>query len=126
MTTHRSHIEKILEEHANVPGIRLGDFVEIENGLERVCVIHKQSKTLQTTLGTQGSWFLFSDGFLEFSGSCINFDRDRKFDKISIDDLECIGEVSGNFWTFKDGVVCPGGRVDFSGNCRLFKIVSKT
>lgn len=117
------HIKKIINERDAVPGPRLGDYVIVEGTYERICVLRDDQATVQTTHVDQGGWALLGNGICSFSGACINFGRSRQFDKIEKRALRATEETKeGRFWTFKDGEVGPGRRVDFTTSCRVFVI----
>lgn len=116
-----NHIDHIKTERNRMAGIRLGDFVLVAGALERVCVLRHDSPDLQTT--NVGSWYLGRDGYTEFSGTCINFNRPAKYDQIDKSTLHETGTAPGDFWTFKDGQVGEGRRENFATVCKIFAII---
>jgi len=106
--------ERLAQIQANrerIEGPRIGDFVLFSTGqLERFS--HAWDDGLQTS--PSGSFFLHASGSSEFSGA-LNPHTPRR-------SLELIGAIlPGTFWFFRDGRAQPGGRVDFSIPCRVFR-----
>lgn len=121
-TNFSPYITQLQEERSDLDGPNLGDFVQVEGSLERICVMHRGSNHIQTTALDLGSFYLGPQGSTSFSGSCINYKRSRQFDRIDKTTLHEVGSLVGTFWTFKDGEVGVGRGISITAPCRIFVI----
>lgn len=96
-----------------IEGPRLGDFVRFQDGsLARISVMHEDGD-LQAAKVDEGGFFLWKEGFTEFSGTCGN-----KVDPACLRRLD--ETMEGRVWTFRNGDVAPGGRVDTTVPFRVY------
>ncbi|MHC3436454.1 MULTISPECIES: hypothetical protein [Delftia] len=106
--------ERLAQIQANrerIEGPRIGDFVVFSTGqIERFS--HAWDDCLQTS--PSGSFFLHASGSGEFSGA-LNPHTPRQSLELTR------ATLPGTFWFFRDGRAQPGGRVDFSIPCRVFR-----
>lgn len=124
-TVPSNYIEQCKAKHVTIGGPRLGDFVRVNDQLERISVINSSVSAIQVTLPDSGAWFLDKDGYQDFAGTALNLKHSKEFDVIPLQQLQEIGTQLGDFWTFKDGIVSAGRREDFQAVCRVFALTGK-
>lgn len=95
-----------------IPGPRLGDFVRFEDGsLKRITVW--RDGHMQAGAPENAGFFLWRGGFTEVVGFC--------GDQIDPARLQRLDEsMDGKVWTFRNGDVQPGGRVDTKVPFRVY------
>lgn len=106
--------EQIRAERELRVGPQLGDYVSLGGGLERICVLNKDTKTIQTTLGSSGDWVLGRKGFVSFSGTCVNLARSAQFDVIPISTLRLLDYKQAGYFSVEQNTL----KVD----CNVYEI----
>lgn len=93
-------IEQYAKERLRLPGVRVGDAVEVvirETGETHFLrVSSTYNDRVQTSKG--GSLYICEGGGCSFSGGL--------YASVSVGDFEYVGETRASFWTFAGG--CPG------------------